>query len=147
MLNIQNQFQFNFRSRLLLFVGLLGFLTVILFPYGLLAGRSSAFDFVIYGIFGSQLSHVIAHFTAFGILGTAVFLLIPNLIDYPPVYFLGMIIIGFMQEYFQLTTFKARSASYGELFDLLVDLSAATAVYLLFWTIYKVQEVRYRKNK
>ncbi|MCP5099581.1 MAG: hypothetical protein GY943_28845, partial [Chloroflexi bacterium] len=66
--------------------------------------------------------------------------------QYPPIYFAGMAVIGFLQEFFQLTTFKTRAAGTDDLFDFLVDMSAATAVYLLFWTIYKIKDVWYDKK-
>jgi hypothetical protein len=113
-------------------VGLISLLAIGLFPYGWLANNWPLFDQVTSLLFGLEAAHVVAHAGLFAGLGTAVLLIFPRVRQYPGMYFGIMIVVGMVQEFLQLTTFKHRPAGFGELFDLLVDLLAAGLVFVLW---------------
>ena len=102
-----------------------------LFPYGWLAERWFLFGWVTDFVFGTELAHVIGHFILFAMVGTAVLLTFPRLQIRPRLYVGLIVLVGFLQEVLQLTTFKERPFAANELFDMIVDVLGALAAF--YW--------------
>lgn len=112
----------------LLLAGLVG---GALFPYGWLADVSPTFERGLEWVFRSDAAHVVGHLFIFGLLATAVLILFPGLKKRPFLFYALILTLGLAQEALQLLSFKHHFFSSGELFDLVVDLCSATAVFLL----------------
>ena len=107
-------------------------------PYGWVAGQWPGLGLVIDALFSSQMAHVVGHAGLFALLATAVLLLFPRLQKNPTLFFSIFAFLAFLQEGLQLVTFKYRPIVADDLFDLMVDMAAVTAVYLI---------VRYSQKK
>ena len=115
-----------------LFVFIFSIVGFALFPYGVLAEKSSLFRFIVYQVFESERAHIVGHFALFSFIGTAVLLYFPKLLSYPILYLSVMLNLAWIQEFLQLATFKRRPINIGELKDLSVDLAAAVFIFCLF---------------
>lgn len=122
----------NFKSNSWLLAGLVGLVAAALFPYGWLATHWPTFDRFTGFIFGSEAAHVAGHVGLFALLGTAVLLIFPSWRRRPSLYFGLIIVIGIVQEFLQIVSFKHRPIAANDLFDLAVDLLAAGVVFVVF---------------
>lgn len=129
----------HFKSNSWLLAGLVGLVAAALFPYGWLATHWPTFDRFAGFIFGSEAAHVAGHVGLFVLLGTAVLLIFPGWRQRrtrsgfgPFLYFGLMAVIGFIQEFLQIVSFKHRPIAANDLFDLTVDLLAAGVVFVVF---------------
>ncbi len=129
MLNQYNRTQSKPTNSYLVILGLLIFIGLAVVPYGWVANQLPLFARVTNFLFKTELAHVIGHSAIFALMGTAVLHIFPKLMAYPTVYFGLMGMIGIAQEALQLLSFKHRPVSGDDLFDLAVDMLAATAVY------------------
>ncbi|MEZ4512759.1 MAG: hypothetical protein R3C62_12850 [Chloroflexota bacterium] len=111
---------------------LAGLVSGALFPYGWLADISPTFERGLAWVFRSDAAHVVGHLFVFGLLATAVLVLFPGLKKRPFPFYALILTLGLAQEALQLISFKHHFFSSGELFDLVVDLCSATAVFLFF---------------
>jgi len=102
------------------------------FPFGWLESQWPAFGIFMYIIFGAESAHVIGHFVLMGAVGTAVLAIFRPLRHRPIVYFTIMLAFGLAQEILQLLSYKKRPFMGADLFDIVVDLMGAAAVYILF---------------
>ncbi len=129
MINHYNRMQSKPINSFILIIGMLMFIGLALIPYGWVANHLPIFARVTNFIFGTELAHIIGHFTIFALMGTAVLRIIPRLMSYPVIYFGCMGLIGIIQEALQIISFKRRPVSGDDIFDLVVDMLAVTAVY------------------
>lgn len=65
------------RQRPYLILALLVFIAAALFPFGWLATVSPSFDTVANFIFGTELAHIIGHYTVFMLMGGGLLLIFP----------------------------------------------------------------------
>ena len=123
--------------------GLMLLVGVALFPYGLIPfGRIFSFSpglfHILRIVFNSGLAHVIGHATIFMVIGTAVLLRFPNLLQRPKVYLGMMLVLGILQEFFQIVGFKHRAIVFDDIFDVFVDLGGALVAFLLLKLVWKI---------
>ncbi len=115
-----------------LIFALILFIATALFPFGWLATVWPGFSTVADFIFGTQLSHIIGHFTVFALMGSGILLLFPRLRRHFWLYFSLMLLLGIVQEFLQIASFKHIIPAFDEILDLTMDmLGAATAFYFL----------------
>jgi hypothetical protein len=110
-------------------------IAVTLFPWGWLTTHWSAFDRFMDLLFSWQLGHIIGHSLIFALLGSCLLVALPVLRR--PLPYLSTI-LGFAigQEFFQLI-YKQRPIVADDITDLLVDLVAATLVFVIWrWISY-----------
>ncbi|MAU01278.1 MAG: hypothetical protein CL608_29405 [Anaerolineaceae bacterium] len=133
MLNLkQREQKSNMGQRPYLIIALILFITTALFPFGWLATVWPGFSAVADFIFGTQLSHIIGHFAVFVLMGGGVLLLFPSLRRRFWLYFSLMLMLGFIQEFLQIASFKHIIPAFDELLDLTMDMLGAVAVFY-FW--------------
>ncbi len=115
-----------------LILALILFVAIALFPFGWLATVWPGFSAVADCIFGTEIAHIIGHFTVFGLMGAGVLLLFPRLRQRFWLYFGLMLLLGFVQEFLQITTFKHYIPAFDEVLDLTMDmLGTVTIFYIL----------------
>ena len=131
-----NDHQNKLRKRLPVYV-VLGLIGLAMVPYGWVAGYSSKASFIVYHVLGGAMTHVIGHFLLFALMGTAVTLIAPRLLKQPALYFGLMLLLGLLQEFLQLATFKQRPISFDDGFDIVVDLAGAVVA---FWLLRKARQ-------
>lgn len=133
MLNLkQREQKSNMGQRPYLILALILFVATALFPFGWLATVWPGFSAVADFIFGTQLSHIIGHFAVFGLMGSGVLLLFPSLRQRFWLYFGLMFLLGVIQEFLQIASFKHIIPAFDEVLDLTMDmLGAATVFYFL----------------
>ncbi len=112
-----------------LILALLLFIATALFPFGWLATVWPGFDAVANFIFGTELAHIIGHFAVFVLLGGGVLLIFPRLRRRFWLYFGLMLLLGFMQEFLQIASFKHYIPAWDELLDLTVDMLGAVTIF------------------
>ena len=118
-------------QRPFLILALLLFIATALFPFGWLATVSPGFNAVANFIFGTQIAHIIGHFAVFVLMGGGVLLIFPALRQRFWLYFGLMLLLGIMQEFLQIASFKHIIPAFDEVLDLTMDmLGAATAFYI-----------------
>lgn len=140
--SLQRQNNFKLNSRWLL-AGLLFLVGVALFPYGLIPFDRIFSFFPDFGRTFDQISsswqaHVVGHATIFTVIGTAVLLCFPNLFTRPKLYFGMMMLLGILQEFFQIVGFKHRGIVFDDMFDVFVDLGGALIAFLLVYFFLKI---------
>lgn len=140
--SLQRQNNFKLNSRWLL-AGLLLLVGAALFPYGLIPfGRilsfSPALRHEVYHLFATWQAHVIGHAAIFFVIGTAVLLRFPSLLRRPKLYFSLMLVLGILQEFFQIVGFKHRAIVFDDIFDVAVDLAGALAAFLLLRLVWQI---------
>ena len=120
------------QQRPYLILALLVFIATALFPFGWLATVSPGFDTVANFIFGTELAHIIGHYTVFLLMGGGLLLIFPRLRQHFWLY-LGLIfLLGFMQEFLQIASFKHYIPAWDEVLDITMDtLGAITIFYFL----------------
>lgn len=133
MISIQNPFTRSGNGRTLLFIGAAALIIFALVPYGWVAERVSIVHKLAFGIFATETAHIIGHAALFAGIGAALLLVFPILQRYPRGYLSIIVVIGVLQEWLQLRTFKHRPFGAPELYDLFVDLAGAALIYLLLW--------------
>lgn len=116
---------------------------VALFPYGLVP-----FDRILsfspdlmdsfYWLSNTWQAHVVGHSAIFMVMGTAVLLRFPSLLNRPKFYFGLMLVLGVLQEFFQIVGFKHRAIVFDDIFDVCVDLTGALLVFLLLSLVKKI---------
>lgn len=121
-------------------IGFIGVIGLALFPYGALTQKSDVFEFIVYGVFGSELSHILGHFVLFGMIGAAVLIIFPKLLRMPILYLSLILNLAGLQEVLQLVTFKRRPINMGEVKDLGIDLTAAVFVFLLIYLLFNLRQ-------
>ncbi|MBK8900624.1 MAG: hypothetical protein IPM53_05530 [Anaerolineaceae bacterium] len=115
-----------------LILAILLFIATALFPFGWLATVSPGFDAVANFIFGTELAHIIGHYTVFVLMGSGVLLIFPSLRRHFWLYFGLMFLLAILQEFLQIASFKHYIPAWDEVLDLTVDLlGAATVFYFL----------------
>ena len=130
MLNLkQREQKSNMRQRPFLILALILFIAAALFPFGWLATVWPEFRTVVNFIFGTQLAHIIGHFTIFMLMGTAVLLIFPSLRQRFWLYLGLMLLLGIVQEFLQIATVKHIIPALDELLDLSTDLLGASAAF------------------
>jgi glycopeptide antibiotics resistance protein len=107
-----------------------------LFPYGLIPfGRIFSIwpelGHGLYHVFASWPAHVAGHGLIFMVMGTAVLLRFPSLLQRPKVYLALMLLLGILQEFFQIVGFKHRALVFDDIFDVFVDVAGALIAFLL----------------
>ena len=128
MIHMMKSYQ-NKNVKLLAVVAVL--LGMVLFPYGWLANNWSVMRWIEHTFFEAEWSHWVGHMVMYGVLGTAVLSVFPQLLHKPRTYF-GLIFgVGLVQETLQLLTFKGHFFTTNELFDLAVDMLAAIIVWFV----------------
>ena len=140
--SLQRQNNFKFNSRWFL-AGLLLLVSVALFPYGLipfdrLLSFSPAFRHGFYQFSATWQAHVVGHAAIFFVMGTAVLLRFPSLLQRPKVYLTMMVMLGIMQEFFQIVGFKHRAIVFDDIFDVFVDVGGALVAFLLLRLILNI---------
>ena len=105
-------------------------ITVTLFPWGWLAGQSQPIDQFFTMLFPELVGHIIGHSTIFALLGICLFVALPAL-RRPLPYLITIIGFALGQELIQLA-YKQRPIVTDEFTDLLVDLAAATLVFVIW---------------
>ncbi|MBE2223092.1 MAG: hypothetical protein IAF02_16235 [Anaerolineae bacterium] len=133
--SLQQQDSFKFNAQWLL-MGLMLLVGVALFPYGLipfdrLLSFSPTLLHGLYHLFASWQAHVVGHASIFMVIGTAVLLRFPSLLQRPKFYFGMMLVLGVLQEFFQIVGFKHRAIVFDDIFDVFVDVTGALTVFLL----------------
>ena len=108
------------------------FVGTILFPFGWLATVWPGFSNVAEFIFGTQLSHIIGHFTVFAVMGAGILLLFPTLRQRFWLYFGLMLLLGIIQEFLQIASFKHIIPAFDEMLDLTMDLLGALTPFYLW---------------
>lgn len=114
-------------------LGLLLLVGAALFPYGLIGEALPWVNGLFFDRFSSLAAHVIGHMGLFALVGTAVLFTFPRLLNHPRLYLGGMLLLGVLQEFFQIVGFKHRFLVFDDFFDVGVDMLAA----LLVWFIVK----------
>lgn len=112
-----------------LILALLLFIATALFPFGWLATVWPGFSAVADFIFGTELAHIMGHYTVFVLLGGGVLLIFPRLRQRFWLYFGLMLLLGFMQEFLQIASFKHYFPAWDEVLDLTMDLLGAGTVF------------------
>lgn len=112
-----------------LIFSLILFITIALFPFGWLATVWPGFSAVADFIFGTELSHIIGHFAVFGLMGAGVLLLFPGLQQRFWLFLGLMLLLGLMQEFLQIASFKHVIPAFDEVLDLTMDLMGAMAIF------------------
>jgi hypothetical protein len=115
-----------------LILALILLVATALFPFGWLATVWPGFSAVADFIFGTELSHIFGHFTVFVLMGGGVLLLFPGLRRRFWLYFGLMLLLGFIQEFLQIASFKHIIPAFDELLDLTMDMLGAVTVFY-FW--------------
>lgn len=119
-------------QRPFLILALVVLIATALFPFGWLATVWPGFSAVADFIFGTELAHIIGHFTVFALLGGGVLLIFPRLRQRFWLYLGLMFLLGVIQEFLQITSFKHYIPAWDEVLDLTVDtLGALTVFYFL----------------
>jgi glycopeptide antibiotics resistance protein len=113
-----------------------------LFPYGLIPfGRIFSIwpelGHGLYHVFASWPAHVVGHGLIFMVMGTAVLLRFPSLLQRPKVYLALMLGLGILQEFFQIVGFKHRALVFDDVFDVFVDVAGALIAFLLLRLLWK----------
>ena len=130
MLNLkQREQKSNMGQRPYLILALILFVVTALFPFGWLATVWPGFSTVADFVFGTQLSHIIGHFAVFMLIGGGVLLLFPGLRRRFWLYFGLLLLLGFIQEFLQIASFKHIIPAFDELLDLTMDMLGAVAVF------------------
>ena len=130
MLNLkQPEQKSNMGQRPTLIIALLLFVAIALFPFGWLATVWPGFSDVANFIFGTQLSHIIGHFAVFALMGGGVLLLFPSLRQRFWLYFGLMLLLGLVQEFLQIASFKHIIPAFDEILDLTMDMLGAVTVF------------------
>ncbi|MBP6471661.1 MAG: hypothetical protein KBE23_22085 [Chloroflexi bacterium] len=119
-----------FRPKWLL-PGLLLLLAAALFPYGLIGEALPWVNGLFFDRFSSLAAHVVGHMGLFALVGTAVLLTFPRLLTHPRIYLGVMLLLGVLQEAFQIIGFKHRGLVFDDFFDVGVDMLAALLVWLI----------------
>lgn len=113
-----------------IFYGLIPlFLFLCLFPYGWLAEQSPLFDRFASFLFGTELAHVIGHSILYGGITAVLLTVRPQLLQHPKVYLGAIVLIGIGQEALQILSYKQRPIVFNDIFDVMVNTTAATAVF------------------
>ena len=115
-----------------LILALILLVATALFPFGWLATVWPGFSAVADFIFGTELSHILGHFTVFVLMGGGVLLLFPGLRRRFWLYLGLMLLLGFIQEFLQIASFKHIIPAFDELLDLTMDMLGAVTVFT-FW--------------
>ena len=112
-------------------VGLLLLVGAALFPYGLLGEALPWVNGLFFDRFSSLAAHVVGHMGLFALVGTAVLLTFPRLLAHPRGYLGVMLLLGILQEAFQIIGFKHRGLVFDDFFDVGVDMLAAVLVWMI----------------
>ena len=130
MLNLkQREQKSNMGQRPYLSLALILFIATALFPFGWLATVWPGFSAVADFIFGTQLSHIIGHFAVFVLMGGGVLLLFPSLRQRFWLYFGLMFLLGLVQEFLQIASFKHIIPAFDELLDLTMDMLGTVTIF------------------
>lgn len=111
------------------------FLILALFPYGWLAHLWPAFGLFLNWFFETEMAHTIGHSLIFVTLGWFLLSLLPTLRSRFALYLMLIGGLGLGQELLQLW-YKQRPLGVNDGKDLLVDIAAATLLFLVYqlWT-------------
>jgi hypothetical protein len=112
-----------------LILALFLFVATALFPFGWLATVWPGFSLVANFIFGTQLAHIIGHFAVFIMMGGGVLLLFPSLRQRFWLYFGLMLLLGLVQEFLQIASFKHMIPAFDEVLDLTIDMLGAVTIF------------------
>ena len=107
------------------------FLILALFPYGWLAHLWPPFGLFIYWLFETELAHYIGHSLIFATLGWFLLTLFPTLRSRFALYLMLIGGLGLGQELLQLW-YKQRPLGVNDGKDLLIDIAAATLLFLVY---------------
>ena len=116
-----------------LIFALILFVATALFPFGWLATVSPGFRTAVNFVFGTQISHIIGHFTVFMMMGAAVLALFPALRQRFWLYFGLLLLFGLIQEFLQIASFKHIIPALDELLDLTMDMLGTGAAFYLWY--------------
>lgn len=105
-------------------------ITVTLFPWGWLASQSQPIDQFFTMLFPELVGHIIGHSTIFALLGICLLVALPAL-RRPLPYLITIIGFALGQELIQLA-YKQHPIVTDDFTDLLVDLAAATLVFVIW---------------
>ena len=115
-----------------LILALILFMVTALFPFGWLATVWPGFSVVADFIFSTELSHIIGHFAVFGLMSGGVLLLFPGLRQRFWLYFGLMLLLGVMQEFLQIASFKHIIPAFDEALDLTMDMLGTVTIFYFF---------------
>lgn len=130
MLNLkQREQKSNIGQRPYLILALLLLVATALFPFGWLATVWPGFSVVANFIFGTDISHIIGHFAVFALMGAGILALFPSLRRRFWLYFGLMLLLGLVQEFLQIASFKHIIPALDEILDLTMDMLGAVTVF------------------
>ncbi len=130
MLNLkQREQKSNMAQRPYLILVLILLIATALFPFGWLATVWPGFSVVADFIFGTEIAHIIGHFAVFALIGADVLLLFPSLRQHFWLYCGLMFLLGVIQEFLQIASFKHIIPAFDEVLDLTMDMLGAVAVF------------------
>ena len=130
MLNLkQREQKSNMAQRPYLILVLILLIATALFPFGWLATIWPGFSMVADFIFGTEIAHIIGHFAVFALIGAGVLLLFPSLRQHFWLYFGLMFLLGVIQEFLQIASFKHIIPPFDEVLDLTMDMLGAVVVF------------------
>jgi heme/copper-type cytochrome/quinol oxidase subunit 4 len=130
MLNLnQREQKSNNGQRPFLFLAFLIFVAIALFPFGWLASVWPEFSTVVEFIFGTDVSHIIGHFAVFMLMGGGVLRLFPSLRQRFWRYVGLMLLLGMVQEFLQIASFKHIIPAFDEILDLTMDMVGTVTIY------------------
>jgi glycopeptide antibiotics resistance protein len=140
--SLQQKNDFKLNPRWLL-AGLLVLIGAALFPYGLIPldrilSFSPEVSIFVERILSSWQAHVIGHAAIFMMMGTAVLLRFPSLLNRPKIYLGIMFVLGVLQEFFQIVGFKHRAIVFDDIFDVFVDIIGALIAFFVLRLILKI---------
>lgn len=122
----------NTQYKPFLILALILFIATALFPFGWLATVSPGFNAAANFVFGTQISHIIGHFTVFMMMGAGILALFPALRQRFWLYFGLMLLLGFAQEFLQIASFKHIIPAFDEMLDLTMDMLGALTIYYIW---------------
>lgn len=120
-------------------------IAVTLFPWGWLTQQWPAFDRFMGLLFSEQIGHIIGHSTIFALLGLGLLVALRAL-RRPLPYLITIIGFAISQELLQLA-YKQRPIVTDDISDLLVDLAAATLVFVIWRLISYNRRVNDRRGE
>ncbi|NNJ09752.1 hypothetical protein EKD04_005380 [Chloroflexales bacterium ZM16-3] len=111
------------------YILIIALIAIFLVPYGWVAQQSPALDVLFNQVFHSLAAHIIGHAAIFALIGALSLMYFPALRGRPAAYVALILLVALGQEGFQVI-YKGHLYLEDTLGDLLVDMVAATTVWL-----------------
>jgi len=129
-----------------LFWGALLVATLVLFPFDWLSEVWPAFGSLFDRVFVSAREHALGHTVVFLIAGLLVLWALPHLCRFPPVLFIGIMMVGAVGEEFFQGLSRWRLPERADVRDLGFDTLGWVLAYLLAWIWWSLRRVRSKKQ-